>query len=337
MKQTLWAWTLIVSMLLLLAVPASSAGTEAGFCQIGEAPGVTVEPCDASGPVQPVFGTYPGSDRLRVRLSGTRWGAQYLLTLAEAQTGTVLYIDQRFGGGELTFDVAFPLPAQTADLILSVGANAAGFEKITLPLRYQTPHAPGYVNCERGDACPMAQFSDLDRSAWYHDGVHWALSEGVMNGVSGERFAPDGPTSRAMLVTMLWRMAGSPPASGDAGFADVLPDFWYTGAIAWASEQEIVKGYGAERFGPDDPISREQLAVILWRYARGRGADTEAEDRLGQYLDAERISPWALDALRWATHTGLVQGIGPETLSPKTGAVRVQTATMLMRLESIIG
>ena len=320
--------------------PDSSASAEEGFYHVGEAAGVTVEPRNAAGAVEPVSGAYPGSDRLRVVLSGTRWGAQYLLTVSEAETGKVFYADQHAGGGTLRFDVAFPLPEHRTDLVLSVGSTAEGFAKTTVSLSYLPAvpvPVPDYVNCDRREACPLSAYADLDAGVWYHDGVHWALRTGVMNGVGAERFAPDGSTSRAMLVTMLWRLEGMPAVSYDMTFADVSPDAWYTEAIRWAAAQGIVEGYSAERFGGSDPISREQLATILWRFAgfKGDQVETDGGDPLGQYLDAEKISAWALEAMRWAISVGLVKGVGAERLSPGSGATRAQTATVLMRFDAL--
>lgn len=153
-----------------------------------------------------------------------------------------------------------------------------------------------------------------------------------MNGVGNDLFRPAVPSSRAMLVTMLWRLEGMPEAES-ARFADVTPDAWYAKAVSWAASAHVVEGYDAERFGPDDPISREQLAVILWRYARVRGTDRLAVEStsLGVFIDAEHVSDCALDGVQWAVNAGLITGTGNERLSPKANASRAQVATMLMR------
>ena len=325
------------------AAPASGPDAAAGFYHVGTAPGVTVTPCDAAGPVQGssqnvdgVYGEelfYPGADRLRVTLSDTQPGAAYVLTVCDRQTGKVLFADQHRSARKLVFDIAFALPEVPAELCLSVGSTAEGFRKTEIGL-YYTPAADAST-CPLDESCPMSAFADLDRKAWYHDGVHWALAGEVMNGTANGVFAPDASVTRAMLVTMLWRMEGSPAASGGMTFTDVEADRWYTEAVRWAAAEELVKGYNAQIFGPGDSLSREQLAVILWRYAQYRGADVRSgvADRLGQYLDTEKIAPWALEAMRWAVHTGLLRGVGDGILSPKTGASRAQTATVLLRLD----
>ena len=328
------------------ASPASQENDAAGFYNVGTAAGVTITPCNASGPVrassQNVDGSYgeelfyPGANRLRVTLSDTQPGASYVLTVSEPKTGTVLFADQHRSTRKLVFDVAFTLPQTAEELRLSIGSTAEGFRKTTVRLFY-TPEADASI-CAMDGSCPMAAYTDLEPRAWYHDGVHWALKENVMNGTGGRTFSPDAPVTRAMLVTMLWRMEGSPAAAGDAAFADVEADRWYTEAVRWAAAEQIVLGYNARTFGPADEITREQLAVILWRYAGYCGADVSSgvTDRLGQYLDAEKIAPWALEAMRWAVHTGLIRGVQDEFLSPKTGATRAQSATVLLRLQEQI-
>ena len=179
----------------------------------------------------------------------------------------------------------------------------------------------------------MAAYEDLDCVAWYHDGVHFALENGIMNGVSDQMFAPSSSTSRAMIVTMLWRMEGEPVVNDTMRFADVPYDTWYTEAVRWAASEHIVDGYSAERFAPNDNVSREQLATILWRYAKYKGTDKipASKINLGIYLDAEHISSWAYDGMQWAVNAGLITGVGNDKLSPETDASRAQVATMLMR------
>lgn len=326
------------------AAPASPAGAASGFYEIGPAADITVQPCGAEGPAAPVSRNvdgvpgvesfYPGTDRLRITLPDSEYEARYVLTVSVPQTGAVLFADQRTGGGPLVFDAAFVLPAQRTELLVSVGSTAADFTKITVPLSY-TP-GPAEELCSGDAACPLTAFSDLDAGAWYHDGIHYALQEGLMNGTGAGMFSPDTATSRAMLVTVLWRLEGSPAADAALTFGDVQPDQWYTEAIRWAASEGIVTGYSPESFGPGDDVRREQLAAILWRFARYRGADTDAADPLGQYVDAEKISPWALEAMRWAVDTGLVRGVGADTLSPRSNATRAQTAAMLQRFAALL-
>ena len=178
-------------------------------------------------------------------------------------------------------------------------------------------------------------FSDLLPDAWYRDAVEWALENGVMNGTGNGKFEPDKATTRAMIVTMLWRMEGEPAPGKRSGFTDVPGDTWYTDAVAWAAENGIVLGYDAETFGPNDPVTREQFVTILFRYARIRGIDTSAYDSLDAFVDADTVSGWALDAFRWAVGAGIIKGVSPTLLSPKTEATRAQVAAMLMRFSRL--
>ena len=189
----------------------------------------------------------------------------------------------------------------------------------------------------RDDDCPMTPFTDLDKSSWYHDGVHWALENSVMNGVGNNKFDPNGTTSRAMIVTMLYRMEGEPEITAENPFNDVKADTWYTDAVIWAAENEIVNGYGGGKFGPEDDLTREQLVTILQRYANYKGIDTsEGEMKpLKDFDDTRHISDWAVKAFRWAVDAGIINGTGNGKISPKTDASRAQVATMLMRYDSI--
>lgn len=202
------------------------------------------------------------------------------------------------------------------------------------PDKEQTPEEePTWSRCERDSNCVLNAFSDLDPTTWYHDGIHYALVKGIMNGTSGKTFEPDGKTTRGMIVTVLWRMEGSPLVKGNTSFKDVPENQWYTDAIRWAASKDIVNGYSEAQFGPADYVNREQLAAILWRYAeyQGKQPGSGVEDSLGRYTDTEQISSWALNAFKWAVSTGIIQGMDDTHLRPEKNANRAQVATMLMR------
>ena len=191
--------------------------------------------------------------------------------------------------------------------------------------------------CKKDASCPISEFTDAQPAAWYHDGVHWALEMGVMNGIGNTRFAPDSPTTRAMIVTMLHRMEGEPASEYAMTFRDVYAGKWYTDAIRWAAEKEIVTGYSAEKFGPEDRLTREQLVTILERYAQYKGCDVSKGEKtyLAGFTDASTISDWAVKAFRWAVNAGIINGVGENRLSPHTDATRAQVATMLMRYDAM--
>ena len=200
--------------------------------------------------------------------------------------------------------------------------------EVTAAFREEKSSHHVYDKCGKDEHCPIYPFKDSDPKEWYHDGVHWALDEGVMNGTSKTAFEPGTPTTRAMIVTMLWRMEGEPEAEA-AGFADVEAGSWYEAAVNWAAANEIVKGYSAEKFGPNDPVTREQLATILFRYSGEE--DGGAAMGLAGYDDADQVSEWAKSAMVWAVSKGIINGVTKTTLEPQSSATRAQVATMLMR------
>lgn len=183
------------------------------------------------------------------------------------------------------------------------------------------------------DHCPSKAFTDLDAKAWYHEGVDYALMNGLMNGVGGGKFEPDGQLTRAQLVTVLYRAAGEPDTGKQVNpFTDVADDTWYTKAVIWAANNGIVNGVAKNTFAPDDSITREQIATMLYRYA---GAEAAKEDKLSAFPDAAKVSDWAKEALNWAVASGLINGVadanGTANLEPQATATRAQIATILMR------
>ena len=195
------------------------------------------------------------------------------------------------------------------------------------------PDAARAAACQHDEACALAAFADLDPVAWYHDGVHFCLENGMMHGVGDGLFDPEGDTSRAMIVTILWRLEGA-PASGEAEnpFRDAEDGAWYADAVIWAAVQGIVGGDAEGLFRPTAPLTREQLAAILYRYAQYRNLgfpDTPADPP--DYPDADKISPWAEEAMLWCVTNGVIHG-SDGRLHPGGEASRAQLATMLLRL-----
>ena len=188
------------------------------------------------------------------------------------------------------------------------------------------------LTCGGGEDCPIRPYTDTDAALWYHDGIHYCLEQGLMNGVSATRFAPTGLTSRAQIVTILWRLEGCPePQSRDSDFADLLPGSYYATAVLWAQETGVVNGTSPTCFSPNASVTREQLAVMLYRYARYRALEMTAADPLEEYQDRADAAEWALPALQWAVAHGVINGVGDTTLDPTGFTSRAQVATMLMR------
>ena len=167
--------------------------------------------------------------------------------------------------------------------------------------------------------------------AWYAQAVAYVYRQGLMSGTAQDRFSPDLTTNRAMLVTILYRLAGSPAVDGGSAFTDVSGGDWFASGVAWASANGIVTGYGDGRFGPNDPITREQMAAILYRYAGFAGQSTAGRADLSGYTDAGQVSPYAAEAMGWAVDRGLITGVSAGTLAPGGSATRAQVATILMR------
>ena len=167
-------------------------------------------------------------------------------------------------------------------------------------------------------------FSDVAADAWYAGAVEYVRDNGLMSGTGSATFSPNAATSRAMLATVLYRAAGSPAAEGTAAFSDVAADAWYADAVAWASENGIVSGYGNGLFGTNDPVSREQIATILWRYEGSPSAES------GQnFADESAISGYASTAVDWARANGIISGREGNVFDPKGNATRAEVAAML--------
>lgn len=217
------------------------------------------------------------------------------------------------------------------------GDRDDGYTPPSVPARPET-HT-GYHACRRDDTCPIWPFADAAPTAWYHDGVHYCLENGLMRGVSGGKFLPDGITTRAQLVTILWRLEGGPETNGAVRFGDVAGGAWYTQAVRWAAGCSVVKGYDNGCFGPDDAVTREQMAAILYRYAQHRGYDVSAgkDTNILSFNDAFAVSEYAIPAMQWACGSGMVRGIaqkGGMLLAPGDTTTRAQTATLLTRFQS---
>lgn len=175
-------------------------------------------------------------------------------------------------------------------------------------------------------------FTDVASDAWYFEAVQYVYDNGLFNGTSTATFSPNTEMTRAMLATVLYRMAGEPSGVGEnAPFTDVAMDSWYTDAVAWANENGIVSGYGNGLFGGNDSITREQLVVMLYRYAKFMKHDTAAAGDLSAFTDAGDASDWAVEALRWAYAEGLITGRTATTIVPQGTATRAEVATLLMR------
>ena len=214
---------------------------------------------------------------------------------------------------------------------LSLTRQKDGTYAFTMPAARVTVSA-AFVSEDQGEAAeePLP-FSDVADSAWYTQAVAYVYRQGLMSGTAQDQFSPDLTTNRAMLVTILYRLAGSPAVDGGSAFTDVSGGDWFASGVAWASANGIVTGYGDGRFGPNDPITREQMAAILYRYAGFAGQSTAGQADLSGYTDAGQVSPYAAEPMGWAVDQGLITGVSAGTLAPGGSATRAQVATILMR------
>lgn len=174
-------------------------------------------------------------------------------------------------------------------------------------------------------------FADVPENAWYKSAVEFAVENNLFNGVSKKEFAPATSMTRAMLVTVLYRMANPEVTGNNHGFADVPEGQWYSNAVAWAASNGVVNGISKTEFAPNSDITREQMALIIYRFAKMQGYDVNDKADISSFADSKFVSDWAIDALCWAKKTELISGVNKTTLSPKATATRAEVATILMR------
>lgn len=217
------------------------------------------------------------------------------------------------------------LEFQAADKIASDGTAEFPFD-----------HASQYAIVIDTDSHEPVElpFTDVPEGAWYEDAAAYVYKHGLMAGTSATTFAPEVTTSRAMIATILWRMAGSPVVNYAMTYTDVAQGQWYSEAVRWATSEGVVTGYGNGLFGTNDPITREQFAAMLWRYAKEQGYDVSIGENTNilSYTDVADLSEYAISAMQWAVGAGIINGTGDgSTLTPQGQATRAQAAVMLMR------
>ena len=267
----------------------------------------------------------------------------------EAVSEHIVYVDRAANGslkadttwaadGQIVYVTATPdtgyvlssLFVKTAkgDQLKVYEAKKAGTYYFYMPDQYVT------VSAYFAPAASALPFNDVAYTSWYYDAVKFVYDKGIMDGVSYYRFAPDATITRGMVVTMLWRMAGEPYEAA-AGFTDVAAGRYYTTAVAWAAKNGIVEGMTATTFAPDQAITREQLASILYRYAKWLGFSGYGSDISG-YTDAGKVSSYAYDAMSWAVRSGVVTGTSARVLDPQGTASRAAAAQMFMNFYNYI-
>lgn len=174
-------------------------------------------------------------------------------------------------------------------------------------------------------------FRDVSKRDWYYDDVVYVYRKGYMDGMSSTRFGGELNTTRGQIVTILWRLTGEPRATKRNPFTDVSSSQYYYDAISWAYDAGVVDGFDARTFKPDQNVTREQLAAILYRYAKYMNLSTSGSAYLAKYRDADKIANWAYDAMAWANYRGLINGTSATRIDPKGYATRAQIAAILHR------
>ena len=217
------------------------------------------------------------------------------------------------------------------DETYAAGEKYTVTSSVTFTAQWQESDEDG----DNGDEEWENPYADVTANQWFYAAVQYVSENKLMNGVAENAFGPDIHTTRGMLVTILHRMEGEPQA-GEHSFADVAEDKYYADAVAWAAENDIVNGYSDTVFAPEKAMSREEMAVVLYRYAQYKGWDVSAQGDLSRYTDSESVSAWSAEAMTWAVGAKVMNGMDGR-LAPQGDALRSQTATVLMRVSTLAG
>lgn len=256
-----------------------------------------------------------------------------------------------FNGGSATLKVPYTLKKDQSASGLCVFFIGSNGEVEKLPCFYvngevvfTVEHFSDYVIaydavaatvCPKDLTCLLSQFPDLRTTSWYHDGIHYCLEKGLMNGMPDGLFLPSGDTTRAQATSMLWRVMGSPAVNYELNFSDVRHGCWYEEAVRWATSEGIINGVNDTDFAPTDPVTREQFASMLYRLAQIKGEKFDGEWTL-DFSDLARMRAWAHDAASWCNQKGIMAGLPDGTFQPRGNTTRAQAASMIQRFNEII-
>lgn len=269
--------------------------------------------------------------------SGSSDSGDYLITVDRVSGGRVTVQPGRADKGDTVTITVYPNDGYELDELvvtdsrgneIDLDARSATRFTFTMPGGKVTVEA-SFVREGGQSQTPQTTFMDVPASAWYYDAVEYVYENGLMSGVSGGWFAPDDTLTRAMLVQTLYAMEGR-PAAASAGFADVASGDWYASAVNWAAANGVVSGVSETGFGPNNALTREQLALILYRFAQYKGYDVTGTSNLAAYADGSSVSGWAAEAMGWAVDAGLISGVGGNQIAPTGTASRAQVAQILM-------
>lgn len=300
---------------------ASSAISSGSTITVKDASGNTVYTVKAPKSVQSVVFSSPKltEGSTYTLYEGSTQKASASATTANGNNG----MGGGFGGGGMQ-----PPNANNGSMTPPSGTGSGSSSSNT----DQPPQRPdGNGNTNSGNGAAAGSFTDVAANAWYAQAVDFVTRSGLMSGTSTGVFRPDNAMTRAMLVTVLWRADGQQSVSDASGFTDVASGSWYSSAVTWAVKNGIVNGTSDTTFSPDKSITRQEIAAIIQRYAKYKGADVTQTADLISYTDNASVASWASDAMAWAVKNGVITGATSTTLAPAANATRAQVATMLMR------
>lgn len=259
----------------------------------------------------------------------------YAVTVEDAKNGKVTRSPARAGRGTTVTITTAPDDGYELDKLTVTDARGSELEltdKGNGKYTFRMPASKVTVEAVFTEILPEPlPFIDVDEDAWYADAVRYVYEHDLMAGYGGDLFGPNDELSRAQFCQIIYNMEGQPAVTGRSAFTDVADGAWYANVVTWAAENGIVVGYGGGLFGPEDNITREQFAAILYRYAQAKGYGTTASFDLSAYGDVSDVSAWAISAMQWACGKDIIIGTSPTTLAPQGTATRAQAATMLQR------
>lgn len=259
----------------------------------------------------------------------------YTVTVEDAENGKVTRSPARAGRGTTVTITTAPDDGYELDKLTVTDARGSELEltdKGNGKYTFRMPASKVTVEAVFTEILPEPlPFIDVDEDAWYADAVRYVYEHDLMAGYGGDLFGPNDELSRAQFCQIIYNMEDPPAVTGSCAFTDVADGAWYANVVTWAAENGIVVGYGGGLFGPEDNITREQFAAILYRYAQAKGYGTTASFDLSAYGDVSDVSAWAISAMQWACGAGIIKGTSPNTLEPQGNATRAQAATMLQR------
>ena len=267
------------------------------------------------------------------------WGegnnTEYTVYIGNTRNGTVTASQSRAGRGDTVTFRTSPddgYTVYTVNVYDAYGADVSVLKNSENSYEFTMPGSSVTIRVEfTEDDVWRNPYRDVSESDWFYDAVEYVAQNGLFYGTETYLFSPNDTMTRAMLVTVIYRMEGMPVVSSGSTFSDVVTDEYYADAVKWASANGIVNGIGYNLFAPNDNVTREQIAAIIHRYSQYKGYATSASGNLGRFTDANMISSWALSDLRWAVGTGLMIGHDDGRLGPADNATRAEVATMLMR------